>query len=147
MTTRKERREAFAVRDRHIVELAFQGNSPTAIHILLGRRVSVNVISNVLTRAKKAGVKVPGFRSGTKRLGKGQSTLGEYTKPGNEPAAGERSVRSVGADRMTPEDDRRLIDLVGRGVRLTAVAAHLRKPYRTINDAMLRLGLSRVSPR
>ena len=118
--------EAARARNRRIVEMAVAGIPPREIRIALEETVTVELITLVLSRARREGQVIPRF------------------PPIGKPRGSKPPAVPTPAATLTPEDEALLTDRAARGVGLTRIAAEIRKPYRTIADAMDRLRLLRA---
>lgn len=115
------------IKDR-AVALAKQRHSAPEIYEILNRPCSLPTIKNWLTEARKAGEEIPKHS----------------TRPGLFQKEVEAPAPRAAPTPLTPEDEARLAELAQRDIGLTSIAAHMRKPYSMIADAMQRLGLSRA---
>lgn len=116
-------------RNRRIVEMAMSGIPPREIRIALGGEITAELITLILTNARKEGYAIPRFPP----IGKPRDSA---PKPAKSPRV----------ESLTPEDEALLKDRAARGIGLTSIAAEIRKPYRMIAEAMDRLKLARGIP-
>lgn len=125
----------------HVVTLARAGNPPRQISARTG--LSIDAVYKRLARARDLAISVPSFQG----LG-AQSTDGKPRERGpldHEDKKPRTDRPDAGAEPdWSADDDARLANLLGRGIRLTAVGAHMRRPYRDIIRAAERLGLTRI---
>lgn len=132
-----------ASRDRMIVALADEGVRPAEIAQKL--EISAGIVYSALRAARRNGAPIPLFSrgpvsAGESRHGRALKAEGDLRRP--EHAAPRPPAEHPACEATwTAGDDDVLRTLVRRGVRLTAIAAQMRKPYRLVIAAGERLGL------
>lgn len=120
-------------RNLQIISLAQAGNPPA--EIALQTKIPVDTIYGVLSEARLSGISIPDFAGRNGRNNRPIDRDAPRHRPPTAPPA------APPARAWLPDDDARLADLLGRGVRLTAVAAAMRQPYAAIIAAGERLQL------